>query len=108
MTHSLINNTNALKATHYLLELDLNAIEERYRQDAEAWIQNLQAALQIYKIHMQKTFHAPLLTQDDSNRMNQSLERLRNYANSMVYILTADAKEALLQYLLLATQAIAA
>jgi hypothetical protein len=108
MTHSFINNANALKATHYLLELDLNAIEDRYRQDAEAWIQNLQAALQIYKTHMQKSFHAALLTQDDSNRMDQSLERLRNYANSMVYILTPEAKEALLQYLLLTTHAIAA
>ncbi|MBS0287991.1 MAG: hypothetical protein JSR17_11880 [Proteobacteria bacterium] len=108
MTHSLINNTNALKASHYLLELDMDAIDERYRQDANAWILNLKAALQVYKTHAQKTFHALLLSQDDSNRMNLSLERLSNYANSMVYILTPDAKEALVQYLLLSTQAIAA
>jgi hypothetical protein len=57
---------------------------------------------------MQKCFNSPLLTQDDSNQMDQSLERLRNYANSMVYILTHAAKEALLQYLLLTTQGIAA
>lgn len=108
MTASLINNINALKATNYLLELDLKAIEERYRQDAQAWIQNLQVALQIYKTHIQKTFNSPLLTQDDTNRMDQSLERLKNYANSMVYILTPEAKKALFQYLLLTTEAIAA
>lgn len=76
MTNLLINNVDALKATNYLLELDLNAIEERYRQDADSWIQNLKAALQIYKSHIQKSFNSPLLTQDDSNRMDQSLERL--------------------------------
>ena len=108
MTNLLINNVDALKTTNYLLELDLNAIQERYKQDADSWIQNLKAALQIYKSHMQRSFNSPLLTQDDSNRMDQSLERLRNYANSMVYILTPDAKEALLQYLLLTTQAITA
>jgi hypothetical protein len=108
MTNLLINNFNTLKATNYLLELDLKAIEERYKQDADSWVQNLKAALEIYKSHMQRSFNSSLLTQDDSNRMDQSLERLSNYANSMVYILTPDAKEALLQYLLLTTQAIAA
>lgn len=108
MANLLINNINALKTTNYLLEFDLNAIEECYRQDADSWIKNLKAALQIYKSQMHNSFNSPILTQDDSNRMDQSLERLRNYANSMVYILTPVAKEALLQYLLLTTQAIAA
>ncbi len=108
MTDLLINNMNALKATNYLLELDLKAIEESYRQDAQAWIQNLQVALQIYKTHIQKTFNSPLLTQDEISRMGQSLDRLKNYANSMVYILTPEAKKDLLQYLLSTTEAIAA
>lgn len=108
MTDSLINNINVIKASHYLLELDYNAIEGCYRQDAGAWIQNLKAALQIHKTHLQKIFSSSLFTQDDSNRMEQSLERLRNYANNMIYILTPEAKEALHQYLSLETQAIAA
>lgn len=107
MTYSLINNTNALKATCYLLELRIDAIDERYRQDAQAWIENLQAALHIYKAHTQQTFNDHLITKDDSYRVSQSLERLSNYANSMDYILTSYAKEALTQYLL-STQTIAA
>lgn len=100
MTYSLITHFTALKATHYLLELDLTAIDERYRQDAQSWIQNLQAALQIYKLQTQKNFNTPSTIQEDSQRINQSLIRLTNYANSMVYILTLDAKEALAQYLI--------
>lgn len=107
MSYSLINNFNALKATFYLLDLDLCAIDERYRQDANSWITNLQAALQIYKTHSQKTSNTSSITQEDFQRINQSLARVCNYANSMVYILTLDAKEALAQYLT-ANDAIAA
>jgi hypothetical protein len=107
MTHLLINNSNALKATHYLLELALDAIDEHYRQDAHFWISNLQAALQIYKAHTHQTFSAPLITKDDSYRINQSLQRLSQYANSMVYILSPSAKQELNMYLL-PIQAVAA
>jgi hypothetical protein len=107
MTHLLINNSNALKATHYLLELSLDAIDERYRQDAHFWILNLQAALQIYNTHTHQTFNAPLITKDDSYRINQSLQRLSQYANSMVYILSPSAKQELAMYLL-PIQAVAA
>ena len=93
MTHLLINNSNALKATHYLLELDLDAINERYRQDTHFWISNLQAALQIYKTHTHQTFNAPLINKDDSYRINLSLQRLSQYANSMVYILSTSASK---------------
>lgn len=41
MTDLLINDVSALKATNFLLELDLQTIKERYRQDADSWTQNL-------------------------------------------------------------------
>ena len=106
ISYSLINNFNAIKAAHYLLELNLDTIDERYRQDAQAWILNLQAALQIYKAHAHKTLASPL-NQEDSSYLNQCLQRLSNYANSMVYILTKEAKEGVRQYLL-TTPALAA
>lgn len=107
MTDTLINRTNALKATHYLLELSIDAVDERYRQDAKSWIENLQSALQIYKTHTHQTFNAPLITKDDPYRINQSLQRLGHYANSMVYILSPSAKQELAMYLL-PIQAVAA
>lgn len=104
MNYPLINHQNAVKATYYLLDLDIEAIEERFRQDANGWISNLTHALQLYKSSLQQSlqqsFNSPPLTQNNSFELAESLKHLTHYADSMVAILTPLAKEGLARYLL--------
>lgn len=99
MPESLINSSNALRATQYLLALDTAAIDEIYQTDAYDWVEALKAAYGRYQNHLQKHYLVMYAKETREELVQHCLDSLTLYAASVALILTPEAKEKLVAYL---------
>lgn len=97
----IINEANALKAVHYLLNLDLNAIAPKHDQDARSWIGDIKQTE--YQVKQSLALQLTIEQSHASESIHQKLKSLAAKAKGMSCLLTPEARQQLTSYLLVDT-----
>lgn len=98
MLDKMITPANAILATRYLMELDINAIHEYHQRDIVHWVANLKQAQKDYLAYARGEFETKNMT---GGAIQASLTKLAQCAKNMTFLLSEEAKHQLQDWLLM-------
>lgn len=98
MLDKIITPANAILATRYLMELDINAVREAYQRDICHWAVTLKQAQKDYLAYSRSEGDAKNLT---TEAIQTSLTKLAQCAKHISALLSDEAKHQLQDWLLM-------